>query len=70
MVGVYLGVIIFVTGAIMTFINRNVEVPMSSDFWDMPTKIKIGILLFVFGVLLFCASVLLMLIINPVELLR
>ena len=71
MIGIYLGIIIFFTGVIMTvFINRNAEVPMSGDFWDMPIKIKFGIISIILGILLFCASIIFMLIINPVEFLR
>lgn len=48
MTGIYLGTIIFFLGAIMTIvINKNVKVPMGGDFWDMPTRVKIGILLLV-----------------------
>lgn len=68
MIGIYLGSIIFVIGAVMTlFINRNVQVSMSGDFWDMPMRIKIGILFIIFGILLVCASVMFMLITNPVD---
>lgn len=71
MIGIYLGSIIFVIGAVMTlFINRNVQVPMNGDFWDMPIRIKIGILFIIFGILLVCASVMFMLITNPVDFLR
>ena len=71
MIGIYLGSIIFVIGAVMTlFINRNVQVPMSGDFWDIPMRIKIGILFIIFGILLVCASVMFMLITNPVDFLR
>lgn len=71
MIGIYLGSIIFVIGAVMTlFINRNVQVPMSGDFWDMSMRIKIGILFIIFGILLVCASVMFMLITNPVDFLR
>lgn len=52
------------------FINRNVQVPMNGDFWDMPIRIKIGILFIIFGILLVCASVMFMLITNPVDFLR
>ncbi len=38
-------------------INKNVKVPMGGDFWDMPTRVKIGILLLVFGILLAVSSV-------------
>ena len=68
MIGIYLGIIIFVIGVFMALvINRNVKVPMSDDFWDMPTKIKIGMLFIIFGILLLCVSVLFMLIANPVD---
>lgn len=71
MKGIYLGVIVFLVGAIMTIvINRNIEVPMSGDFWDMPTRVKIGILLLILGVLLACTSVIFLLITNPMELLN
>lgn len=71
MIGIYLGAIMFLIGAIMTlFVNRNIEVSMSGDFWDMPKRIKIGIIITILGVLLFCVSILFMLITNPIELLR
>lgn len=69
MIGIYLGAIIFFVGAIMTLvINRKVEVSLHGDFWDMPTRIKIGILLLILGILLFCASVVFVLINIPMEL--
>lgn len=49
------------------FMNRNVEVPMSGDFWDMPIRIKIGIIFLILGILLFGVSIIFMLITNPVE---
>ena len=71
MTGIYLGTIIFFLGAIMTIvINKNVKVPMGGDFWDMPTMVKIGILLLVFGILLAVSCVMFMLITNPIELLN
>lgn len=71
MTGIYLGTIIFFLGAIMTIvINKNVKVSMGGDFWDMPTRVKIGILLLVFGILLAVSSVMFMLITNPIELLN
>ena len=71
MIGIYLGSIIFIIGAVMKlFINRNVQVPMNGDFWDIPMRIKIGILFIIFGILLVCASVMFMLITNPVDFLR
>ena len=71
MTGIYLGTIIFFIGAIMTIIiNRNVEVPMGGDFWDMPTRVKSGILLLVLGILLVCGSVMFLLLTNPIELLN
>lgn len=71
MTGIYLGTIIFFLGAIMTIvINKNVKVPMGGDFWDMPKRVKIGILLLVFGILLAVSSVMFMLITNPIELLN
>ena len=71
MTGIYLGTIIFFLGAIMTIvINKNVKVPMGGDFWDMPTRVKIGILLLVFWILLAVSSVMFMLITNPIELLN
>ena len=71
MTGIYLGTIIFFLGAIMTIvINKNVKVPMGGDFWDMHTRVKIGILLLVFGILLAVSSVMFMLITNPIELLN
>lgn len=67
MIGIYLGIIILIIGGVMTlFINRNVKVPMNADFWDMPVRIKIGILFIIFGILLSCGSVMFMLITNPV----
>lgn len=51
-------------------INKNVKVPMGGDFWDMPTRVKIGILLLVFEILLAVSSVMFMLITNPIELLN
>lgn len=71
MIGVYIGIFLFVTGLIMNFfVNRNVKVPISNDFWDMPTRVKIGILCPIIGILLICASVMFMLITDPVKFLR
>lgn len=71
MIGVYIGIFLFITGFIMTFfVNRNVKVPISNDFWDMPARIKIGILCLIIGILLICASIMFMLITDPVKLLR
>lgn len=71
MIGVYLGIIILFVGAIMTlFLNRNVKVPMGGDFGDMPIRIKTGILFVIFGILLLCASIIFVLITNPMELLN
>ena len=71
MIGIYSSIILFFIGVIITLIvNGNVEVPMSSDFFDMPKRIKIGILFIIFGILLLCASIIFMLITNPIELLR
>ena len=47
-------------------INRNVKAPIDGDFWDMPIRIKIGILFIVFGVLLAFISTMYMLIADPV----
>lgn len=70
MAAMYLGIIIFFIGATMTLgINRNVNVPMSGDFGDMPVRIKTGILFVILGILLLAAGVIVMLITNPVELL-
>ena len=71
MIGIYLGIIIFMIGVVMTlFINRNEQASMNGDFWDMSKKIKIGILFIIFGILLLCASVMFMLITNPVDFLN
>lgn len=71
MIGIYLGIIVFLIGAIITLlVNRNVKVPIDGDFWDMPTRIKIGIIITILGILLFCASIMFMLITNPIELLN
>lgn len=41
-------------GAIYTFIiNRNTMVPMNGDFWDMPLKIKSGIISILLGIIVF-----------------
>lgn len=70
MIGFYIGISIFITGTFINVINRNAKVSMSGDFWDMPMKIKIGILLICFGILLSCGSVMFELITNPVDFLR
>lgn len=68
MIGIYIGITIFVIESVMTLlINRNVKAPIDSDFWDMPIRIKIGILFIIFGVLLACISTMRMLIANPVS---
>ena len=67
MIGICIGVICFLIGMIMTLLlNRNMEVPMNGGFWDMPARIRIGILFVVFGVLLFCVSIMFELISDPV----
>lgn len=71
MTGVYIGLIMFCIGTIITSIlNRNVKVPISNDFWDMPIRIKIGILLVIVGILLICISIMYVLISNPLSLLK
>lgn len=71
MIGIYLGIIIFFIGVIMTlFINKNVKAPMGGDFWDMPTRIKIGILFVILGILLVCASIIFILLTNPMKFLN
>lgn len=67
MIGICIGVICFLIGMVMTLLlNRNMEVPMNGGFWDMPARIKIGILFAVFGVLLVCVSIMFELISDPV----
>ena len=71
MIGMYLGTVLFLIGAFITLVvNRNVEVSMSDDFWDLPVRVRIGILFIVLGILLFCIIILGMLVTNPVGLLR
>ena len=71
MIGIYIGIIMFYIGAILTLImNRKVQVSMGGDFWDMPLKIKIGILMILIGVIVFCISILFMLMYSPFELLN
>lgn len=64
MMGIYLGIIIFLIGAIITLvIDSDVKVPISGDFWDMPIRIKIrifGMLFMIFGIFLVVVSVILM----------
>lgn len=67
MIGIYIGFTIFAIGSVITLlINRNVKAPIDGDFWDMPIRIKIGILFIVFGVLLAFISTMYMLIADPV----
>lgn len=71
MIGIYAGTVLFTFGCIITFlINRNINVPYSNDFWDMPLRIKIGILAIIAGILIICASVLYLLITQPEILLQ
>ena len=71
MIGIYVGTVLFAFGCIITFlINRNTNVPYSNDFWDMPLRIKIGILAIIAGILIICASVLYLLITQPEILLQ
>lgn len=71
MIGMYLGTVLFLIGAFITLVvNRNIKVSMSDDFWDLPVRVRIGVLFIVLGILLFCISILGMLITNPVGLLR
>lgn len=70
MIGIYLGVFIFVSGIIITLSCRNIKVPMNGDFWDMPICIKVGILAIIGGALLICASVMFVLLKNPMILLN
>ena len=71
MIGVYIGLFLFFTGFVMTFfLNRNVKVPISNDFWDMPARVKISILCLIIGILLICANIMFMLITDPVKFLR
>ena len=71
MIGIYIGVFIFIVGSILTLIiNRNVKVPIGGDFWDMPLRIKIGIFMILIGVIIFCISTLFMLVYSPFELLN
>lgn len=71
MIGMYVGLGSFCVGAILTLIiNRNVKVPIEGDFYDMPLRIKVGIVMVIVGILLFCASIMFMLVEDPYELLR
>lgn len=71
MAGVYAGLIIFVIGIFMTFIlNRNVEVPMSGSFSDMPFRVQFGIYSAIAGILLICGGVLYVIVSDPMILLR
>ena len=71
MVGIYIGVVMFVVGAFMHIIvNRTVEVSVNGDFWDMPLRIKIAIISIILGILLICASVMYVLITDPMILLN
>lgn len=66
MIGLFMGVILFIVGGFLTlFINSKKEVPMGGDFWDMPLCVKIGILLVISGILIFCGSIMYLLITNP-----
>lgn len=54
MIGMYLGVFVFIIGFIITFILcRNIECPMSNDFLDFPLIIKLGIIFIFVGILFF-----------------
>lgn len=54
-----IGFIMFFIGYLLTFIfNRNVKVPMSGLFEDMPVRVKTGIILIVVGLLLLSCFVL------------
>ena len=71
MIGIWIGIIIFIIGVVMELIiNRNVQVPMGGDFWDMPIRIKIGMLFIIFGILLVCVSVMFKFITDPIDFLR
>ncbi len=71
MLGLYIGIGIIIIGGFMHIVmNRNVEVPASGDFCDMPVRIKVAIIFFIIGVLLVCASVMFMLITDPVGYLK
>lgn len=71
MAGVYIGLILFVVGIFMTFVlNRNVEVPMSGLFSDMPFRVQLGIYSVVAGGLLISGSVLYVIVSDPTILLR
>lgn len=66
----YLGLILFIIGVILTtIINRNVEVPIDGDFFDMPNRIKIGILFVIIGGVIICISIFAILIIDPTSIL-
>ena len=66
----YLGFIMFVIGVILTtIINRNVEVPIDGDFFDMPIRVIIGILFIVVGGVIACISIFAILIIDPTSIL-
>lgn len=69
MFGIYLGIMIFFAGTVWILINRKTECPMNGDFWDVPIRIKIGILSVISGILIMCASILFMVITNPMALL-
>lgn len=59
MIGMYLGTVLFLIGAFITLVvNRNIKVSMSDDFWDLPVRVRIGVLFIVLGILLFCISIL------------
>lgn len=71
MIGLYIGMVMLIAGAFIHIVmNRNVEVSASGDFWDMPARVKIAIISIIFGILLVCASIMYMLITDPIELLK
>lgn len=65
MAGICLGVIIFFIGAFVLIVNRNKEVSMNGDFYEMPIQIKFGILCVILGILSICGSVIFVLLTNP-----
>lgn len=70
MVVIYAGVCLFVIGFVLFLACSRMKVPFSNSLSDMPMRIQISVYTMVLGILIICASVMYVLVTDPMILLR
>lgn len=67
---VYVGVYLFAIGFVLFLTCSQMKVPFSSSLSDMPIRIQISVYAMVLGILVICAGVMYVLVMDPMILLR